>query len=69
MQLQTRSSFEHYYLFPEQKNFGFLLHKETKFSQKFFSVPFLFKKWNARPARTLSTGFETRRISDIGISM
>ncbi len=49
MQLPIRSSFEHCYLFPELKNEVFQLHMETKFPQKFFSVPFL--STNGTPVR------------------
>ncbi len=44
MQVPTLSSLELCYVFPELKNEVFQLHKETKFPQKFFSVPFFQEK-------------------------
>ncbi len=44
MQVPTRSSLKLCYVFPELKNEVFQLHKETKFPEKFFSVPFLSRK-------------------------
>ncbi len=44
MQVPARSSLEPSNVFPELKNEVFQLQKETKFPQKFFSVPFFSRK-------------------------